>query len=142
LADARIAQSTRGYAPFQLTHYQANWVNGARFARPTWPLKADKKVYDRETLRREQIAPWKKLAARGVGVHVGEWGAYNKTPHDVLLRWAADLLALWREAGWGWALWNFRGPFGILDSDRSDVQYETFRGHKLDRKFLELLQLA
>ena len=37
-------------------------------------------------------------------------------------------------------MWNFRGSFGILDSDRKDVQYEDFNGHKLDRKMLELLQ--
>jgi endoglucanase len=73
-------------------------------------------------------------------VLVGEWGAYNKTPHDVMLHWAEDSLANWQKAGWGWALWNFRGPFGILDSDRVDGTYEHFAGHKLDRKFLELLQ--
>ena len=44
-----------------------------------------------------------------------------------------------RQAGWGWAMWNLRGPFGIVDSERSDVAYEDFRGHKLDRKMLELL---
>jgi endoglucanase len=34
----------------------------------------------------------------------------------------------------------FRGSFGILDSDRADVQYEDFNGRKLDRKLLQLLQ--
>jgi endoglucanase len=51
-----------------------------------------------------------------------------------------DCLDLWREAGWGWALWNFRGSFGVLDSGRRDVTYEEFRGHRLDRKMLELLR--
>jgi endoglucanase len=32
------------------------------------------------------------------------------------------------------------GGFGILDSGRSDVQYEDFHGHKLDREMLKLLQ--
>jgi len=40
----------------------------------------------------------------------------------------------------GYALWNFRGAFGILDSGRSDVAYEDWHGHKLDREFLNLLQ--
>jgi endoglucanase len=86
------------------------------------------------------IEPWKKLEQRGVGVHVGEWGAFQHTPHAVALAWMKDQLALWKEAGWGWALWNFRGSFGILDSERADVSYEAFRGHKLDRKMLELLR--
>jgi endoglucanase len=51
----------------------------------------------------------------------------------------SDLLSLWKEAGWGWALWNLRGSFGIVDSGRSDVNYENFEGHRLDRKMLDLL---
>jgi endoglucanase len=35
-----------------------------------------------------------------------------------------------------------RGTFGILDSERTDVRYENFRGHKLDRALLELLRTA
>ena len=140
LADLRIAQATRGYEPMPISHYQAPWVGGERFARPTWPLKEGNKVYDRDWLLKDRIEPWKKLQSQGVGVMVGEWGAFNRTPHKVVLDWARDLLGLWKEAGWGWALWNFRGPFGILDSDRTDVVYEKFQGHKLDRKFLDLLQ--
>ena len=30
--------------------------------------------------------------------------------------------------------------FGVLDSHRADVNYEDFRGHKLDRQMLQLLQ--
>jgi endoglucanase len=51
-----------------------------------------------------------------------------------------DVLGLWKEAGWGWSLWNFRGDFGVLDSKRKDVAYEELRGHKLDRQMLELLR--
>jgi len=56
------------------------------------------------------------------------------------LRWAEDCLGNWKQAGVGWALWNFRGPFGVLDSQRADVRYEPFEGHQLDRKLLDLLQ--
>jgi endoglucanase len=62
------------------------------------------------------------------------------TPHKVVLAWMGDCLDLWKEAGWGWALWNLRGGFSVLDSERADVDYETFRGHKLDREMLKLLQ--
>ena len=71
---------------------------------------------------------------------VGEFGAYNKTPHKIVLDWMEDMLANWRDANWGWALWNFRGSFGIADSERNDVEYEDWRGMKLDRKMLALLQ--
>ncbi|MGD1032355.1 MAG: glycoside hydrolase, partial [Opitutaceae bacterium] len=85
------------------------------------------------------IEKWRPLTDRGAPVHVGEWGCYIHTPHDVCLAWMGDQLALWKEAGWGWSMWNLRGEFGILDSNRADVAYEDFRGHKLDRKMLELL---
>ena len=49
-------------------------------------------------------------------------------------------IALWKEAGWGWGLWCFRGSFGIVDSGRADITYENFKGHKLDRQMLELLR--
>lgn len=142
VADLGIAQSTRGYDPMEISHYRASWVGGSdKWPEPDWPLtRPGKKPMTRETLQRERIAPWKALAQKGVGVHVGEWGAFNRTPHKVALAWMRDCLGLWKEAGFGWALWNLRGSFGVLDSDRSDVQYETFQGHKLDRAMLDLIR--
>jgi len=141
LADLGIAQSTRGYDPMQVTHYKANWVNGAeKWAEPEWPLKLGDKMTDKDKLRKDRIGPWKQLEQKGVGIHVGEWGAFSHTPHKVVLAWMRDCLELWKEAGWGWALWNLRGGFGVLNSSRSDVDYEDFRGQKLDREMLKLLQ--
>ena len=142
LVDLGIAQSTRGYQPMQISHYRASWVHGSdKWPEPTWPLKRDEKtVVDKEMLRKERIEPWKKLEQKGVGVHVGEWGAFNRTPHKVVLAWMRDQLDLWKDAGWGWSLWELRGSFGVLDSQRADVEYEEFRGHKLDREMLTLLR--
>jgi endoglucanase len=140
LADLGIAQSTHCYDPMKLTHYKT-WVhNSDKWPKPTWPLKDDDRVVDRQSLFHDHIEPWKALEAKGVGVHVGEWGARENTPHDVVLAWARDLLGLWKDAGWGWAMWNFRGSFGILDSQRADVAYEDFHGHQLDRKLVTLMQ--
>lgn len=141
LAPLHVAQSTRGYQPMRVSHHGASWVNGQNWPVPSWPLKLKAgDVWDKERLRREQIEPWKALEKLGVGIHVGEWGAFNKTPHPVALAWMRDCLDLWKEAGWGWSVWNFRGAFGVLDSDRTDVTYENWRGHKLDRAMLELLR--
>jgi len=86
------------------------------------------------------LQQWIDLKKSGVAVHVGEWGVYNKTPHEVTLAFMENRLLAMKTAGLGWALWNFHGSFGIMDSDRRDVVYENWRGHKLDRKMLELLQ--
>ncbi len=95
---------------------------------------------DRQWLWETAILPWQQAQQQGLGVMVGEFGCHNKTPHDVTLAWMEDCLANWQRADWGWALWNFRGSFGVLDSQRQDVQYEEYQGHQLDRKMLDLLQ--
>ncbi|MEW6358253.1 MAG: cellulase family glycosylhydrolase [Planctomycetota bacterium] len=96
--------------------------------------------FDPEKRLSDYIQPWLDIAAQGETVFVGEFGAFNKTPHDVTLAWMKCWLERWRKARFGWALWNLRGGFGILDSNRADVQYEDFNGHKLDRKMLESLR--
>ena len=136
-----VAAATRGYNPIHVSHYRAGWMNGAdQWPQPTWPIAQDGVHWDRKTLYTRQIVPWKQLQSQGMGVMVGEFGAYNKTPHAVVLAWMQDYIDLWKAAGWGWALWNFRGAMGIIDSDRSDAAYENWHGHKLDRKMLTLVQ--
>jgi endoglucanase len=143
LLDQGIVQSTRGYLPKMLSHYAATWVPANEFEsleKPTWPM-VDKHdaTWNREKLRAELIVKWQPLIDQGAPVHVGEWGCFTNTPHDACLAWMGDMLALWKEAGWGWSMWNLRGAFGIVDSGRADVRYEAFHGHELDRKMLELL---
>ncbi len=144
IADMGLVQSTRGYDPMSVSHYTAKWVPKDAFQTfniPTWPLKGDDgKLWDKAALKAKLIDTWQPLVDMGVPVHVGEWGCYNKTPHDVALRWMRDLLSLWKEAGWGQAMWNLKGDFGVLNSGRRDVKYERYKGHKLDRKMLELLK--
>lgn len=140
LADLKIAQSCRAYLPMRVSHYKASWVGGENWPAPEWPGKLDgNEIWDIKRLR-QHYKHWAELAEKGVGVHCGEGGAYCHTPHDVVLNWFRDVLEVLKEFNIGFALWNFRGGFGILDSDRKDVDYEDWYGHKLDRKLLKLLQ--
>ena len=141
LKGLNVAAALHGYEPMPVTHYKASWVGGSdRWEEPTWPLRERGQVIDRETLRKEQVDPWKDFENQGFGVHVGEFGCHNQTPHPVVLAWMKDCLDNWNEAGWGWTLWNLRGSFGVLDSHRQDVAYESWRGHQLDRPMMDLLQ--
>jgi endoglucanase len=140
LAGLNIGQSTRGYMPLQVSHYKANWMKDSdKWDLPTWPLTLGKEIWDKNRLKLEQL-PWRQLQQQGVGVHVGDWGAHNRTPHEVVLAWMRDNLDLWKSNNWGWSLWNLYGSFGIFDSHRQDVAYESFQGHQLDRSMLELLR--
>lgn len=138
--------SCRGYMPRGVTHYGMRKNLEDRFE-PKWPggmesvMGAEKfRAMDRASLDRI-YSMW---AATGeiykVGIHCGEFGCANNTPHSVTLAWMEDLLSVLKEHNIGWAMWNLCGSFGVLDSGRKDVEYEDFHGYRLDRKMLSLLQ--
>ena len=139
LADLDVVHSCRAYYPLGLSHFRSDWEDPGNWPTPTWPGRFQGTDWDRRTLL-EFYAPFLELVEQGEAVHCGEGGCYNRTPHDVALSWLRDNLEIFQEYGIGWALWNLRGPFGVLDSRRSDVDYEDFHGHKLDRKLLDLLR--
>ncbi len=141
LKDLKIAQSCRGYHPHYISHYKAPWANKDpdKCPLPTWPGSSNGAKFDRTELEKF-YQPWIELARSGVGVHCGECGCWNKTPHAVFLAWFRDALEILTANKIGYALWNFRGDFGVLDSGRQDVDYQDWHGHKLDAKLLELLR--
>lgn len=141
LSDLNIAQSCRAYFPHYVSHYQASWVwkDPSKAPMPVWPGTIDGKQFGRQQLE-EFYKPWIDLVEKGIGVHCGEGGCYNKTPHNVFLAWFGDILDILTPHNIGYALWNFRGDFGILDSGRTDVNYTDWYGHKLDSKLLDLLK--
>jgi len=139
-----MLQSCHTYNPIQLTHHQCEWARGILTGSeplPAWPLKDDKGkiICDRQTLT-ALFHPWAELSAQGVPIHFGEMGCYKHTPPSVVLAWFDDTLDVLGELNSGWALWNFRGPFGVIDTDRSGTKFEDWKGHKLDRPLLTLLQ--
>jgi endoglucanase len=141
LFDLNLAQSCRGYWPHYISHYQAPWVwkDPSKAPKPVWPGTIEGKVFDREQLE-EFYKPWIGLLDKGIGVHCGECGCWRNTPHEVFLAWFGDVIDILTKAGIGYALWNFRGDFGILDSGRVDVKYTDWHGHKLDSKLLDLIK--
>lgn len=143
ITDLDVGQSCRGYWPGLVSHYQASWVwkDPSQAPVPVWPGVIDGKYYGREQLE-EFYKPWIALMESGVGVHCGECGCYSKTPHNVFLAWFGDVVDILSSHGIGFAIWNFRGDFGVIDSGRSDIVYEDWHGHKLDRKLLDLIRKA
>ncbi len=141
LVGLNLAQSCRGYFPHTVSHYRAPWVWQNPDDSPTvaWPGTIAGETYNRQVLE-EFFQPWFDLIEQGVGVHCGECGCYRETPHAVFISWFSDMLDMFTSHNIGYALWNFRGDFGILDSGRKDVEYEEWHGHKLDRKMLNMLQ--
>ncbi len=141
LFDLKVGQSCRGYFPHYISHYQAPWVwkEPSQAPSPAWPGTFDGKTYGRERLE-EYYKPWIESVSKGGGVHCGECGCWKKTPHEIFLSWFGDITDILTQNRIGYALWNFRGDFGILDSGREDVQYADWYGHKLDSKLLDLIK--
>jgi aryl-phospho-beta-D-glucosidase BglC (GH1 family) len=128
---------------FSVTPNMPDWgevIHPVRITSDGRTVVENAQIQNREWLKTTQIKPWDELIKNGGGAMVGEWGAHNRTPHDVVLRWMEDNLINFKEAGMGWALWNLTGSFGVLNSGRDDVNYENINGYKLDRKMLTLLQ--
>jgi len=141
LADTGVIHSGRGYAPYTVSHYMAEWSlpdDDYIWQKPEYPGMSDGEKWDKAALKR-YYKPWRKVEETGTQIHIGEFGCYNKTPNDIALRWFSDLLDIYREYKWGYALWNFKGPFGIVEHGRPDTKYEAVGGFKVDRELLDLL---
>jgi endoglucanase len=145
IMDLDIAQSCRGYFPHVISHYKAPWVYKDEeidhLPDPKWPGQVGSEYLSR-TMLENYYKPWIDGVQKGVGIHCGECGSWNKTPHEVFLAWFGDVTNILSGAGIGFALWNFIGDFGIIDSRRADVAYEDWQGHKLDRKLLDIVRKA
>lgn len=141
IKDLNIGQSCRGYYPGAISHYKAPWANKDvnNLPDPKWPGQMGNQYYNKSSLE-TYYKPWIELMEQGVGVHCGECGCWNKTPHAVFMAWFTDVLDVLKTAGIGFAVWNFVGDFGVLNSGRTDVEYEDWHGYQLDRKFLELMR--
>ena len=75
-----------------------------------------------------------------IPVMVQEFGVHNQTPHDVTLAYLSDVVTLFNDNQIGYALWNLSGSFGILNSDRSDCTYTSYRGNQFDQAMTDILQ--
>jgi aryl-phospho-beta-D-glucosidase BglC (GH1 family) len=137
-----VGQSVHAYWPGGISHYRAPWVDRkSSFPTPTWPVKKkDGSVKTGRADLEKLYAPWGEFVRQGGGAHCGECGCFKKTPYAVFIAWFTDVMEILKGHGIGYALWNFRGSFGILDSGREDIRYEDWHGHKLDRQLLELLR--
>lgn len=147
MAEKHVGQACRGYIPNDISHFGATFLKGDQEMEAKWPGAyhdfenfQDPRLWDKQTLD-EHYRMWAAVAdAFHMGVHCSEMGCFNKTPHDVALRWLEDLFDILKSYNIGFGMWMLSGTFGVLDSGREDVDYEDYRGHKLDRKMLDLMR--
>jgi aryl-phospho-beta-D-glucosidase BglC (GH1 family) len=140
LTDLGLTHSGRGYAPYPVSHWGAEWWDGWRQGgEPRYPgVLYEGRRWGKDDIR-AFYEPWRAVERSGTPIHIGEFGCYNKTPNADALRWFADLLGLFREFGWGYAMWNFEGPFGIVGHGRPGARIEQRDGYPVDVDLLDLM---
>ena len=62
----------------------------------------------------DKLTHWQARSG-GPTVWIGEFGIYRKyAPREARLVWHRELRSSFNARGWGWALWEYVGDFGIL----------------------------
>lgn len=91
--------------------------------------------------RVDHLEPWIHfMNEHNIGIMVGEWGVYEKAPRDVTMAWMEYMLETWEEYDLGWAMWNFRGTFGVAENDRRDTEFTEVDGLLMDEEMLKMLK--
>jgi endoglucanase len=135
--DPNILPSFHFYTPMALTHHGASWTKVGEYKGPVrYPgrtvdeedlaglapdlvraLRGDTRPFDRDEMERGLTRPLALAKKSGLRLYCGEWGCLPSVPRSDRLRWYADLRAVLEGHDIGWATWDYKGGFGIVDKD-------------------------
>jgi len=120
-------------------HAAACWPDHANVPAPVYPgVVWEDRTWDRSTLQ-DFYQPWRNVEANGATVHIREFGCFNRPLNDIAMRWFTDLFSVFEKFGWGYAMWIFQGPFGIIEHGRFSAKFEPLYCYLVDRALLDLL---
>lgn len=133
-------QCFRGYQPHKFTHYGLRGVKGKGEV-PRWPKDENDKSVLWVPKGRDKNLALQDCIPKGYPVMIGEFGCCAcGVDHESVLKFMGTNFEKWRARGYGWAIWDYDGPFGFVDSNRPDAEYIEVMGRKVDRKMLELMR--
>ena len=135
-----VCHSLHAYMPMELSHVNSH--AGGHVKKPiSWPVLDPRgREFFGPARLEAQLAEWVTPATLSRGVHCGEAGVEAEVPAEHFLPYMADLLSRLTDAGIGYALWQFVGGMGLLDTGRPGMRTERWHGHDLDVELLELLK--
>lgn len=129
------------YHPMLLTHHRASWSPEGRMydgpvRYPGRPI-ADEHLhlarkpeahrlldlsldrvnapYDRDRILADLAQPLAAARRSGLPLYCGEFGVIKLAPSQPRLAWYHDIVALFTEHGIGWANWDYKGMFALVD---------------------------
>ncbi len=135
--DRNILLSFHMYEPFALTHHQASWTNIRDYTGPVhYPgitvreedlqafpaeiqaiMKPHVRHFDRQSIVELIQKPLALAKKTGLALYCGEWGCLPTVPPEDRLAWYRDARSVFEEHGIGWANWDYKGSFGIVDQE-------------------------
>ncbi|MDD5350627.1 MAG: glycoside hydrolase family 5 protein [Chthoniobacteraceae bacterium] len=135
--DEEILLTFHFYNPMLITNHRAPWcVEGKMYSGPVQypghpvPLEclaeldepnrsavaALNQAYDRCSMVTDLAKPLAVARRTGLPLYCGEFGVVNLAPQHVRQAWYRDFISVLVEHQIGWANWDYKGDFGILDS--------------------------
>lgn len=102
------------YAPFEFTH-QGVWWNpkASEWVGRSWPDEMGGAL--RVDMDFDFVVAWaQKNGFRSV--FLGEFGVFQRADQLSRQRWTSAVRVRAEDRGFGWAYWNYRRDFGLLDS--------------------------
>jgi endoglucanase len=138
--DPNILLSFHFYTPMALTHYGASWTKVGEYEGPVqYPgevvqaedliglpddlvdaINDGRGLYFDSTVLENLTAKPLALARRmELPLYCGEWGALPSAPASDRLRWYRDFRKVLEKNGVGWAHWDYKGGFGVVDGERN-----------------------
>lgn len=124
------------YNPMFVTHHQASWTPGGAWKGPVnypgkpWPdgipdtveHSLAVRMFDAnvaagpETMLAEIAPPLARAKETGLGLYCGEFGVIRLAPVEIRRAWLRDAVRTFESNGIGWAMWDWKGVFGVVDA--------------------------
>lgn len=144
IEDDNIVYTFHFYLPHEFTHQGATW--GSAHWRPMrnipYPLNRDNVQPVLAGLSENSASALRRLAEEGVDInwiekhlspvveyqkqyrvplYCGEFGVYRAfSPPDSRARWLADVVKTLQKYRIGWAMWDYKGGFALLQTDKPE----------------------
>ena len=141
--DKNIIISFHFYNPFPLTHYRASWTeqkeNPLNVYYPGYIVKKEdveklspelkkrwgwlaRSYNDINTLDKQIKEAYDAATAMGRTLYLGEFGCLHGAGKENLINWLRDVVSLCEKYDIGYASWDYKGGFGIIDKGQIQVE--------------------
>jgi len=138
--DKNIILSFHMYEPFLLTHHEASWTRIKDYKGPVnYPgvivkeedtknlpdslrkeVLRNKTYYTKETIAAHFAKPIAMSKQLNLPLYCGEWGCLSTVPDEARFQWFRDVKAVLEENNIGWATWDYKGGFGIINGKNEE----------------------